>query len=48
MCVETISQEREIRGVRGAHIMAVAWESGVSPIPIVEEVRPLPPPCSSR
>ena len=42
MCVEIINQVREIPGVRGVHIMAVAWESIVPRI--VEEVGLLPRP----
>ena len=42
ICVEIINQVREIPGVRGVHIMAVAWESIVPRI--VEEAGLLPRP----
>jgi len=42
ICVEIIHQVREIPGVRGVHIMAVAWESIVPRI--VEEAGLLPRP----
>lgn len=32
MCIETIQQLREIEGVRGVHIMAIAWEDVVPEI----------------
>lgn len=45
ICVELIQQIREIPGVRGVHIMAVAWESIVPRI--VEEAGLLPRPMAS-
>jgi len=32
ICVETIEQLREIKGVRGVHIMAIEWEEAVAEI----------------
>jgi len=42
ICVEIINQLREIPGVRGVHIMAVAWESIVPQV--VEQAGLLPRP----
>jgi len=42
ICVEIIDQLRQIEGVRGVHIMAVAWEEAVSQV--VEEAKLLPRP----
>lgn len=42
ICVETIEQLRDIPGVRGVHIMAVAWEE-IVPV-IAEEAKLLPRP----
>jgi len=42
ICVEIIEQLKQIKGVRGIHIMAVAWEQIVPQI--VEEARLLPRP----
>ena len=42
ICVETISALREIKGVRGVHIMAIEWEEAVPQI--VEQAGLLPRP----
>jgi methylenetetrahydrofolate reductase (NADPH) len=42
ICVETISALREIKGVRGVHIMAIEWEDAVPQI--VEQAGLLPRP----
>ena len=42
ICLETIEQLKEIQGVHGIHIMAVAWEEMV-PL-IVEQAKLLPRP----
>jgi len=42
ICVETIEQLREIKGVRGVHIMAIEWEEAVAEI--VERAGLLPRP----
>ncbi|MDY7042517.1 MAG: methylenetetrahydrofolate reductase, partial [Chloroflexota bacterium] len=42
ICVETIQQLRDIPGVRGVHIMAVAWED-IVPV-ITERAHLLPRP----
>jgi methylenetetrahydrofolate reductase (NADPH) len=42
ICVETISELREIKGVNGIHIMAIEWEEKVGPI--VEAAGLLPRP----
>lgn len=42
ICVEIINQLRQIEGVKGIHIMAVAWEKAIPQI--VEQARLLPRP----
>ncbi len=43
ICIETIQQLREIKGIRGVHIMAIEWEEAVAQI--VEGARLLPRPA---
>jgi len=42
LCVETITRLKELRGVRGVHIMAIEWEAAVGEI--AEEAGLLPRP----
>lgn len=46
ICLEIIAQLRELRGVHGVHIMAIAWEDVIPRI--VEEAGLLPRPSPSR
>ncbi|MCL4455486.1 MAG: methylenetetrahydrofolate reductase, partial [Deinococcus sp.] len=46
ICVETVKALRGVEGVRGVHVMAVAWESVVPRI--VEEAGLLPRPRVER
>jgi methylenetetrahydrofolate reductase (NADPH) len=42
ICVETIQKLREIRGVRGVHIMAIEWEEKVAEITAATGLSPRP------
>jgi methylenetetrahydrofolate reductase (NADPH) len=42
ICVETIQQVREIKGVRGVHIMAIEWEQKVAEIAKAAGLTPRP------
>jgi methylenetetrahydrofolate reductase (NADPH) len=42
ICVETIQRLREVRGVRGIHIMAIEWEEKVSEIAKAAGLLPRP------
>jgi methylenetetrahydrofolate reductase (NADPH) len=44
ICIETIQELREIKGIRGVHIMAIEWEEAVAQI--VEGARLLPRPTA--
>jgi len=48
ICVETIQRLKEIKGIRGFHIMAIEWEeavgeiverAGLLPRPLIEQAR---------
>jgi len=42
ICIETIQQVKEIKGVRGVHIMAIEWEQKVEEIAKAAGLSPRP------